>query len=116
MSEFTLSCRPWGCYETILKTDGYQIKRITVNPGKRISLQYHNFRSEHWVIVSGSGLATINDEIIGVSKNHHIQIDIKQLHRIENTGNEPLIFIEVQVGDYLEEDDIVRIEDDYNRC
>lgn len=115
MTSSVICHRPWGYYETLIKELNYQVKRISVYPGKRISLQYHNFRSEHWVIVNGSGLVTLGDQIIPVVKDQSVYVEIKQLHRIENTSDNLLVFIETQVGEYLEEDDIVRIEDDYNR-
>jgi len=107
--------RPWGRFEVLEKADRYQIKRITVNPGHRLSLQYHRHRTEHWVIVVGVGRVTRGEEVISVSANQSVVIPKETPHRIENTGTEPLVFIEVQYGDYLGEDDIVRLADDYNR-
>lgn len=107
--------RPWGKFEVLEKSDHYQIKRITVNPGHRLSLQYHHHRTEHWVIVAGSGQVTRGDEVIPVAANQSVVIPRGAPHRIENTGMEPLVFIEVQYGEYLGEDDIVRLADDYHR-
>lgn len=107
--------RPWGKFEVLEKADHYQIKRITVNPGHRLSLQYHHHRTEHWVIVAGSGRVTRGEEVIPVMANQSVVIPKGTPHRIENTGTEPLVFIEVQYGEYLGEDDIVRLADDYHR-
>ncbi|GBC82702.1 Mannose-1-phosphate guanylyltransferase 1 [bacterium HR10] len=107
--------RPWGKFEVLERADHYQIKRITVNPGHRLSLQYHHHRTEHWVIVAGSGRVTRGEEVIPVVANQSVVIPKGAPHRIENTGTEPLVFIEVQYGEYLGEDDIVRLADDYHR-
>lgn len=109
--------RPWGSYETIHGDDhsGYKVKKIIVLPSQRLSLQSHTQRSEHWVIVSGLGKVQLGDEFLLVDKNTHICIDKHQKHRIENRGEELLVFIETQVGSYLGEDDIIRYQDDYNR-
>jgi len=107
--------RPWGTYEIILKEDTYLVKRIIVLPNKRLSLQYHNHRAEHWTIVQGVGVVTLGNKKINVEANQNLFIEIKQLHRIENIGENDLIFIETQVGTILSEDDIVRIEDDFGR-
>jgi|TARA_B100000902_G_scaffold314235_1_gene304938 mannose-6-phosphate isomerase len=107
--------RPWGQYFVIHDEEDYKLKRIHVNPHQRLSYQYHNKRSETWVIISGKAIVTIN----GISKEYYesdtIVIPLKAKHRIENNSNETLVFIEVQCGDYFGEDDIVRIEDDYRR-
>ena len=109
--------RPWGFYETIYGTDisGIKVKKITVYPNKRLSLQSHEYRSEHWVIVQGYAKVTLGDELIKCKKHAHIYVPKHVLHRIENIGSNNLIFIETQIGDYLGEDDIVRIEDVYGR-
>ena len=110
--------RPWGRY-TVLhnsQTQGYKVKHIQVNPLQRLSLQSHKHRSEYWTIVSGDGIVEINDTKIIVSKGSTVQIYKEDKHRIQNTSStHPLIFIEVQMGDYLGEDDIVRYQDDYQR-
>ncbi len=107
--------RPWGNFFVIHEMDNYKIKRIEVDPGKRLSYQYHNSRSEVWVIINGEGKIVLNEEIINYKKGDSINIPKRTKHRIENTGKEKTVFIEVQTGEYFGEDDIVRIEDDYNR-
>jgi len=109
--------RPWGYYINVYGYDnnGFKMKNIVVYPSKRLSLQSHNFRSEHWVIVKGTAKVQVgNDEFI-MNANEHIYIPIKTLHRIENIGTELMEFTETQIGSYLGEDDIIRYEDDYNR-
>lgn len=107
--------RPWGQFEILAEGERHKVKRITVNPGHRLSYQYHHHRCEHWVIVAGAGIVTRNDEAIPVRANQCLLIPQEAKHRIENTGAEPLVFIEVQFGEYLGEDDIVRVADDYQR-
>ena len=97
------------------ETDWNKVKRIQVNPGGRLSLQYHHKRAEVWTIVSGIGTITIDEEIKEYHAGEVAQIPLGTHHRIENKTNEPVVFIEVQYGTYFGEDDIVRIEDDYNR-
>jgi mannose-1-phosphate guanylyltransferase / mannose-6-phosphate isomerase len=108
--------RPWGSY-TVLEEDqdGFKIKRIEVAPGARLSLQSHRKRSEHWVVVSGTATVTNGDEVFTVQKNQSTYIPIGTKHRLENQGSEPLHIVEIQVGDYLGEDDIQRYEDNYGR-
>jgi len=108
--------RPWGSY-TVLEDnpDGFKIKRIEVAPGARLSLQSHKQRSEHWVVVSGTATVTNGEEVIIVHKNQSTYIPIGSKHRLENHGTEPLHIVEIQVGDYLGEDDIQRYEDHYGR-
>lgn len=108
--------RPWGSY-TVLEEDqdGFKIKRIEVAPGARLSLQSHRQRSEHWVVVSGTATVTNGDEVIAVQKNESTYIPIGTKHRLENLGTEPLHIVEIQVGEYLGEDDIQRFEDNYGR-
>jgi len=108
--------RPWGSY-TVLEEDqdGFKIKRIEVAPGARLSLQSHRKRSEHWVVVSGTATVTNGDEVFTVEKNQSTYIPIGNKHRLENLGNEPLHIVEIQVGEYLGEDDIQRYEDNYGR-
>ena len=108
--------RPWGKYEILSEDrDDHKVKRITVLPGKRLSLQYHGQRREHWVIISGRATATVGDRTIELGPSETIDIPCGAKHRIENAGPQDLIFIEVQQGDYFGEDDIVRIEDDFGR-
>lgn len=108
--------RPWGNY-TVLEEDpeGFKIKRIEVAPGARLSLQSHRQRSEHWVVVSGTATVTNGDQVTTVQKNQSTYIPIGAKHRLENRGTEPLHIVEIQVGDYLGEDDIQRYEDHYGR-
>ena len=112
MSEST---RPWGRYEILQESDSHKVKCIWVNPGKRLSYQRHQKRAEHWFIVSGLALVTINGNEKTMSAGDTIDIAIGDLHRIENTGSDDVVFIEVQSGSYFGEDDIERIEDDFGR-
>jgi mannose-6-phosphate isomerase len=107
--------RPWGKYEIIHDAKNCKVKKITVKPGGRLSYQYHDKRSEVWTVVQGSACVTINDEIFHLSYGETIQIPRKAKHRVENLLQLDLVFIEVQHGTYFGEDDIVRIEDDYDR-
>ena len=107
--------RPWGNYHSIAKGTNWQVKKIIVKPNESLSLQMHNFRSEHWVVVSGIALVEINGKEKILDANQSIYIPPKSKHRLTNSGEEPLILIEVQSGNYLGEDDIVRFEDKYGR-
>lgn len=107
--------RPWGSYTSLEMSETYQVKRINVNPGARLSLQSHRRRAENWVVVSGEALVTVDDQQIVVKKGENIFVPQGARHRMENTRKEPLMIIEVQNGDYLGEDDIIRYEDDYGR-
>ncbi|MFD1008705.1 mannose-1-phosphate guanylyltransferase/mannose-6-phosphate isomerase [Oceanisphaera ostreae] len=107
--------RPWGKFDAIDSGDRYQVKRITVNPGGRLSLQMHHHRAEHWVVVSGTARVTLGDQVRLVTENQSVYIPVGQLHALENPGKLPLELIEVQSGTYLGEDDIVRFEDHYGR-
>ena len=107
--------RPWGTYRTLEFADGYQVKVIVVNPGGCLSLQKHFKRAEHWVVVKGNPTLTIGEEITDYEPNQHIFIPIETVHRMENRTEEPVEIIEVQIGSYLGEDDIVRLEDIYDR-
>ena len=107
--------RPWGNYQVLDEGEGFKVKRIVVHPGKRFSLQRHRQRAEHWVVVAGQGRVTRDDEAIDMGPNESIDIPKGAAHRLENTGSEPLVFIEVQTGPYLGEDDIERLEDDFGR-
>ena len=108
--------RPWGSYDSVDGDDGFQVKRLIVNPGAVLSLQKHAHRAEHWVVVRGIARITRDDEVFDLSANESTYIPIGAVHRIENPGDEPLHIIEVQCGDYLGEDDIVRLEDNYGRA
>ena len=107
--------RPWGSYDVIDSGPGFQVKRITVNPGQALSLQMHRRRSEHWVVVSGEARVTKDGETFPLRENESAYVKRGETHRLENPGETPLEIIEVQTGDYLGEDDIVRFEDRYNR-
>ena len=107
--------RPWGGYTVLEENRNYKIKRIEVNPGHRLSLQMHHHRSEHWLVVSGTARVTNGDEVSIININESTFIPMGKLHRLENPGIIPLIIIEVQSGEYLGEDDIVRFDDDYQR-
>ena len=108
--------RPWGKYTVLDESNGYKIKRIEVNPGQRLSLQMHHHRSEHWIVVSGTAKVTCGEDEYMVNVNESTFISIGKSHRLENPGKIPLVIIEVQSGEYLGEDDIVRFDDDYQRC
>ena len=107
--------RPWGSYDSVDEDEGFQVKRITVNPGASLSLQKHYHRAEHWVVVSGTAEVTRGDDVYMVSKNQSTYIPIGEKHRLRNPGKIPLKLIEVQSGDYLGEDDIERFDDVYGR-
>ncbi len=107
--------RPWGSYESVEKGDRYQVKRIRVNPGERLSLQMHHHRAEHWIVVRGTAEVTRGEEISMLAENESTYIPLGVTHRLANPGRMPLELIEVQVGAYLGEDDIVRFEDVYGR-
>lgn len=107
--------RPWGNYERLDIGEGYQVKRITVKPGGVLSLQKHRHRAEHWVVVSGKAEVTVDDSVRTFSANESVYIPLGSVHRLANRGSEPVVLIEVQTGDYLGEDDIIRLEDNYNR-
>ncbi|MBI4644602.1 MAG: mannose-1-phosphate guanylyltransferase/mannose-6-phosphate isomerase [Deltaproteobacteria bacterium] len=107
--------RPWGSYTVIDTGPGFQVKQVVVDPGKRLSLQLHEHRAEHWVVVQGKALITIGEEMREVSTNESVFVPLKTPHRLENQGQEPLRIIEVQTGSYLGEDDIIRFADDFGR-
>lgn len=106
----------WGHWEILLETKYCKVKQITVNPGQRLSYQSHQKRQEHWTIVQGTGTLVLNDESHTLCVGENIVIPKQAKHRIGNKTKSPLIFIEVQTGDYFGEDDIKRYEDDYGRC
>lgn len=107
--------RPWGTYTVLEENTGYKVKQITVRPGAKLSLQYHHHRSEHWIVVSGIATITIDDKTFDLKANESTYIPKESRHRLANNQNEDLILIEAQVGSYLGEDDIVRLQDDYKR-
>ena len=107
--------RPWGTYTVLEDQAGYKIKRIEVKPGKRLSLQKHFHRNEHWIVVSGTATVTVGEETKLLRPNESTYIKMGEVHRLENKGKIPVVLIEAQVGEYTGEDDIVRFDDDYKR-
>lgn len=107
--------RPWGMYKTIELQNGFQAKVIEVNPGGRLSLQSHQHRAEHWVVVKGEPTVTVGDDVKQYQVSDHIFIPRQAKHRLENTTTDTIMIVEVQIGDYLGEDDIVRYDDVYGR-
>jgi mannose-1-phosphate guanylyltransferase/mannose-6-phosphate isomerase len=107
--------RPWGSYESVDTGDRFQVKRIIVKPGAKLSLQMHHHRAEHWIVVSGAALVSCDDKQFLLQENESTFIPQGSRHRLENPGKVPLHLIEVQSGPYLGEDDIVRFEDTYGR-
>jgi mannose-1-phosphate guanylyltransferase/mannose-6-phosphate isomerase len=112
----TRGYRPWGYYESVVQGDRFQVKRIVVTPGRQLSLQSHFHRAEHWVVVHGTARVTRDQEVLTVRENESVYLPMGCVHRLENPGLIPLTLIEVQVGSYLGEDDIVRLEDTYGRA
>jgi mannose-6-phosphate isomerase len=108
--------RPWGSFTVLEEGSRYKIKRIEVKPGHRLSLQMHHHRSEHWIVVAGTARVTCGDQEILLTANQSTYVPPCTSHRLENSGVIPLILIEVQNGEYLGEDDIVRFQDDYARA
>lgn len=108
--------RPWGSYTVLEQGKGYKIKRIEVKPNHRLSLQLHHHRSEHWIVVSGTAKVVCGDQETILTSNQSTYVPPCTKHRLENPGIIPLIIIEVQNGEYLGEDDIIRFEDDYSRA
>ena len=107
--------RPWGSYTVLEEGPGYKVKRVTVKPGGRLSLQLHHRRSEHWVVITGTARVTRGEEVFDLPVGHSTEIPVETQHRLENPGQETVHIIEVQNGPYLGEDDIVRFQDDYGR-
>ncbi|RAP31473.1 mannose-6-phosphate isomerase [Candidatus Marinamargulisbacteria bacterium SCGC AG-414-C22] len=107
--------KPWGHYDILFSSPATKVKRIVVNPGHRLSYQYHHQRAEHWTIVKGTATVTLNGKDTQLNTGDHIHIPLKAKHRITNHTESELIFIEVQYGSYFGEDDIVRLKDDYQR-
>lgn len=117
-----VASRPWGIYYVMEDKPNYKVKKILVNPGNRLSLQSHKHRSEHWIVVTGTATVEIRnsgkeekDWVYDIQPNESCYIKANTVHRVANYGKIPLVFIEVQVGEYTGEDDITRYEDDYNR-
>ena len=107
--------RPWGSYTVVDEGPRHKVKRIVVSPGLRLSYQRHAFRSEHWFVVQGRGVVTLDGRDIAVDTGGAVDVPVGTAHRIHNPGPDDLVFIEVQHGDYFGEDDIVRLEDDFGR-
>ena len=108
--------RPWGNFTVLDEGDSFKVKRIEVLPGKRLSYQKHAQRAEHWVVVEGTAKVTLDGREVLVTTGQAIDIDVGAAHRVENPGDQTLVFIEVQRGNYLGEDDIVRLQDDFGRA
>ena len=107
--------RPWGSFTILEDQDNFKTKRLDVLPEKRLSLQSHQRRSEHWIVVTGLAKITVGDEIKNYSKGEHVFVPQGNKHRIENIGKTLLTIVEIQLGDYFGEDDIIRYEDDFDR-
>ncbi len=114
-SDKKMASPPWGRWEVLLDEPIYKVKRITVLPGKRLSYQKHFKRREHWMVVEGNGVVTVDGKDVNLSKGEAIDLAQEEAHRMTNNGDENLTFIEIQQGEYFGEDDIVRLEDDYGR-
>ena len=107
--------RPWGWYETVSEAPGNKVKRIRVHPGQQLSLQKHHQRAEHWVVVLGTAVVTVDERVMELVAGQHVDISVGAVHRLTNKTDAPVEIVEVQFGDYLGEDDIVRLQDDYGR-
>jgi mannose-6-phosphate isomerase-like protein (cupin superfamily) len=107
--------RPWGHYRVLANLHGFKVKEISVRPMKRLSLQRHRYRAEHWYIVRGKALVTLDEANIPLTRGGSIDIPTRSWHRIKNAGNDELVFVEIQTGSYFGEDDIERREDDFGR-
>jgi mannose-6-phosphate isomerase len=118
MTKINTDCsrKPWGYFEVLSADKDHMVKRITVHPGKRLSYQTHRKRSEHWFIIKGTGIITLDKHNIEAGVGQSVDINKEAAHRIKNTGRDDLVFIEIQTGDYFGEDDIERIEDDFGRA
>ena len=108
--------RPWGSWQVLDTGRGYKVKRIEVTPGHRLSYQTHARRSEHWLVVSGVATCVVDGETVVAGPGEHVDVPVGAAHRMCNEGHVLLVVIETQRGEYTEEDDIVRLEDDYSRC
>jgi mannose-6-phosphate isomerase len=108
--------RPWGGFEVLSDDPTHKVKRLTVDPGQRLSYQRHAHRSEHWFVVRGEGTVTVDDTASAVAPGSTVDVPLGSAHRIENSGTSPLVFIEVQHGTSFDEDDIERLDDDYGRA
>lgn len=111
-----MDTRPWGTWEVLESANNYCVKKITVNPNAILSLQMHNFRAEHWIIAEGEAMIVLGEDTLYRKQDEAVYIPVKTKHRIKNTSTEKnLVFIEVQTGDTLDEEDIIRFEDSYGR-
>ena len=108
--------RPWGAWHVLDVGDGYKVKRIEVDPGQRLSYQTHHHRSEHWLVVSGTATCVLDGRVVVAGPGDHVDVSRGVPHRICNAHDERLVIVEIQRGHYTGEDDIVRLEDDYDRC
>ncbi len=108
--------RPWGRYDILDEAAGFKVKRIIVDPGRRLSYQSHARRSERWIVAAGVARVTLDGRVSEAAVGEVVIVPVGAKHRVENPGGEPLVFIEVQIGEYLGEDDIMRYEDDYGRA
>lgn len=108
--------RPWGSYRVLEESDGYKVKKIEVLPGKRMSYQRHTQREEHWIVLSGIAHVTLNGREIYLGRSERMHIPRGAAHRIENAGDDLLVLVEVQLGNYLGEDDVERLQDDFGRA
>jgi mannose-6-phosphate isomerase len=108
--------RPWGTFTVLDEGAGYKVKRIEVLPGKRLSYQRHARRAEHWMVVAGSATVTLDGREVALGAGEVVDIPVGSAHRVANPGGQTLVFIEIQRGDYLGEDDITRLEDDFDRA
>jgi mannose-6-phosphate isomerase-like protein (cupin superfamily) len=106
--------RPWGWYENLQEDDGYKVKRLYIGPNEKISLQYHNYRNEHWIVVVGSGIIELGDIVREIKVGDYIFVPSNSKHRVSG-GNDGIVIIEIQLGKICDEKDIVRIQDDYGR-
>jgi mannose-6-phosphate isomerase-like protein (cupin superfamily) len=107
--------RPWGTFTVLDEGDGYKVKRLSVDPRQRLSYQVHAHRAEHWTIVAGTALVTLDSIPFTLHPGDTISIPVGGAHRVENLGDDEMVFVEVQTGEYFGEDDIVRLDDDYGR-
>jgi mannose-1-phosphate guanylyltransferase/mannose-6-phosphate isomerase len=114
-THFPKDHRPWGWFESLTIDEKFQVKKIHVHPGASLSLQSHKYRAEHWIVVSGEAEVTINDKVSVVHENQSVYIPLGAIHRMRNSGEKPMVLIEVQTGSYFGEDDIVRYDDVYSR-
>jgi mannose-1-phosphate guanylyltransferase/mannose-6-phosphate isomerase len=108
--------RPWGTYTVLERGFGYKIKKVVIFPQKKLSLQFHKQRSEHWVVIKGMAKVILGEKEIIINVDQSVYVPKGHIHRLENSWSKKLEIIEVQCGKYLEEDDIVRLEDDFKRC